>query len=704
MQLAFRVSPTIGVARVGNSKTSFYYAPETLGGLPSEADGTPVTQFKENGQVRRQAVRFRVYASVDGGVPVELTLAGGNGFAVTKMEWQVHVANKKAAWYNFSELEGNELIANNSYAVRNVELRNSGVTGTEARRQLIIDPGPRTLSGANQRAEFDKASAGGYKYVSFPETTPATQGTPVKTLGQAMTDGEGRLSVLGGYGHAAGDEPITGFGGANTWHDDICDGYVRCHITGTYTNASQQKVSFDAILSAWLVVGSPKFAPELVNIVTMDDVMFDIAVREMNLLPELYAGGKYNPGYVANYERDILPILERPGPYRWVANTPSMNSFSPPPFDTRDNGDAAKELRQAYFAFFRAPGENGFTGGQTSQLFAANSGMPMMPLNSGSNSVTPSGGASPRPPVEKFVTLTRTQYFLLGQWAAGKFTTEKAKPLPGVDDLDRSTMGNCVGGPLCPGIEMTWSMYSPSFYAAPWQIKLYKDPDYYWNHGLDPSRNEAGGPGSYKPADPASGAEPGDLTKRMAIPWQSDFFQCTIQYVNFTVPDVNKTDGVPLPPTYYAYWWPPQSPWNVIPGDNDPEVQALAGIPAALQSIYSRGINSFSEMITGWSYLGFINNVTTGKHRSMFPNFVEQERNHDRFIAASVAVAGAENVITGADANFFNTWYMKPAQQGEGAQQASLLMAVRDGGRSDRADDYRPLRHPPRPRGGVRGR
>ena len=40
----------------------------------------------------------------------------------------------------------------------------------------------------------------------------------------------------------------------------------------------------------------------------------------------------------------------------------------------------------------------------------------MMPLNSGNNSV---GNQL----VDKFLTLTITQYFLLGQWAAGKFKT-----------------------------------------------------------------------------------------------------------------------------------------------------------------------------------------------------------------------------------------------------------------------------------------
>ena len=40
--------------------------------------------------------------------------------------------------------------------------------------------------------------------------------------------------------------------------------------------------------------------------------------------------------------------------------------------------------------------------------------------------------------------------------------------------------------------------------------------------------------------------------------------------VNFTTPQSNKTistvNRIPLAPTFYAYWWPAQSPYNVYEG------------------------------------------------------------------------------------------------------------------------------------------
>jgi L-lysine 6-oxidase len=138
-------------------------------------------------------------------------------------------------------------------------------------------------------------------------------------------------------------------------------------------------------------------------------------------------------------------------------------------------------------------------------------------------------------------------------------------------------------------------------------------------------------------ADPQddNGAEPGDLTKRMAIPWQADFFDCTAETPNITNPAINESlahDGIQVPPVYYVYWWPPQAPMQVIAGSLDPGEQVLDGyvtypltarpdqngnlqvsaafqVAAAGQQLaYQRGINSFSQMIASWKDLGFIVN------------------------------------------------------------------------------------------------
>jgi hypothetical protein len=647
MGVRYAIGPSIGVARVGNSPDSFYIAPDAIAALPIECDeqGTPifdsgilrrVNRFKDpQGRIRRQAAQFRIFRMEDGQAgAVEITLADPT---VRSIHWTVHLANKKACWYSFAELQGNLLYgAKNSYKKQKVPLRNADVAGTDKRRKLIVDPGPRSLSGPSKRAEFSKNTVPPkYKFASFPGKV--VYGEQITTLGSMLTDSEGRLLVLGGFGFSGGDQSIASFGGADTWHDDISDGPVHCTI--------EWKSGKKTELDAWCLIGSPKFVPEIANIVTLDDTMYDVAVRHFDYAPQIFAKGKFNANHVADFERDIRPILERPGAYRWVANLPSMNSLSPPPFDPKDKTAATATLRAAYLGLYRKPNPENKLGPDNNTLFSPG-GFPLMPLNSGSNSVSNDG-------VDKFLTLTETQYFLLGQWAKGKFNVSPPAADDIVTSLSRAAVGNCVGGPFCPGIEVTWNSRNPNIYAKPFVIRQRHDQDWYFKNGLDPDIDET--------AD-RKGCEPGDLTKRMAIPWQADFFQCSIEFINFTDPTRNSDDNddFAVPPTYYSYWWPPQSPWQVITGDLTVAEQTVAGTPAGFQVGYSRGINTFAQMITSWYYMGFVVNQVNAPHREAFPYFTEQERNHAGFIASSVAVGDASNVQTGTDTNFANTWFLPP--------------------------------------------
>ncbi|HEV2722862.1 MAG TPA: LodA/GoxA family CTQ-dependent oxidase, partial [Thermoanaerobaculia bacterium] len=363
MAKSYRIHPAIGVARVGNSPAEFYLAPEMIGGLPIACtpDGEPlsenVTEFKDKeGRIKRQAARFRLleYDSDDPDAPAREVTPGENGVAA--VEWTVHIANKKAAWWNFSEQAGDLAYGEwNSYEnqAQNpdlkdtpwaVALRNPKVKNPEKRQKLIIDPGPRMVGKDAPRAVFDKKTD--YSHVSFPtgKMTP----DQIRTLGELIFDSHGRLLVLGGHGHAGGPAfNLTSFAGADGWYDDVSDGPV--YATVQLDDGS----SVDAEM-AWVIVGSPKFAPELVNVVTLDDLIYDAAIREMQFNTGIYDNG-WKRSYRPNFDRDIKPILERPAGYRWVSNVPFMNSFSPPPFDARDASPENAKNRQAYLSYFRTP-------------------------------------------------------------------------------------------------------------------------------------------------------------------------------------------------------------------------------------------------------------------------------------------------------------------------------------------------------------
>src|SRR5258706_5314601 len=157
-----------------------------------------------------------------------------------------------------------------------------------------------------------------------------------------------------------------------------------------------------------------------------------------------------------------------------------MAAFAAPLFDARDPSAKNRSNRETYSSLFRNPGNPPQDWGQVNQLTGDpndNDATPLMPLNSGSNSVS-------NTLVEKFVTLTQTQYFLLGQWAKGKFTTDEPAELPGLHPLDHASVGNCVGLPMCPGIEVTWSTQNPPLYSAPYQIRHRFPVEHYFNHGL----------------------------------------------------------------------------------------------------------------------------------------------------------------------------------------------------------------------------
>ncbi|WP_299206701.1 CTQ-dependent lysine 6-oxidase LodA [uncultured Tateyamaria sp.] len=663
----FEIHPRIGVARLGNSLTDFYLSPTETGGLPvacdewgnETPDAGPVTVFKDaTGAIKRQAAKFHVFQKDDDGAERKVSLDDAE---IDKIEWVAHVANKKPIWYTFSELLGDlEFGESNSYDNNHVPWNNPDVTSRKKRQKLIIDPGPRHISTPQTSIDFSRYNIPeDYKHGSFPD--PSNGGQQIDTLGELKMDAQGSLIALGGFGRVTGSAEISSFRGAAGYWDDIADGYVFARVTmadGTVHDTS----------SAWLVVGSPKYAPEIVNITTLADTMDDVAVRKRNARPDIFPGGDtssdwprdprngytplqgFNPDYVVNFERDVQPIIDRMGLYKYVANVPTMDDFANPKFDMRDASDGNSDQRMRYFNLFRMPllpkDYSEFYATMSKgpgQLYALKdndpdtlSGLPMMPLNSGDNSVTNTG------PIYKFETLSPTQYFYLYQWACGRFTTDKPDPLSLTEHMDRVDASNCVGAPFSPGIEVTWSVRSPLIYDAALHLKLAHDKrgyakmsKHYEKEGLSVDHNECAG----------GGCEPGDLTKRMAIPWMADFHECTVQTPNLTNIRVNQLadgSGIEVPPAFYVYWWPPQSPFNVTTGTQLPQDQVLDAfvsdidgqtiVPQGQNVEFQRGIDSAQKMIDSWFMLGFLLNRGTEE----VPYIVETERNFGQLAQAHI--------------------------------------------------------------------
>jgi hypothetical protein len=365
---SYRIHPGIGIARLGNSDSEFYLAPETPAGRPQACDdhGNPihgpdgvaplyVARYRDaQGRIKRQAARFQVFVYDDEspqGRPLKLgdrVEGGGNHGTLVDIRWRVWLANKKATWFQFNATEGQH-----GYPP-DAPRRNARVNG-EARSRLIIDPGPRIVNATTKRrARFDRTGEDAYA-ASFPPEN--LQPCRIDTLGEMMTDDSGRLILLGGHGCSGSDttDPagpaIAHYANNDGWYDDTSDGPVMARLV-MFSEEVQRLRYVDVEYPAWVVVGYPRFAPQILDIVTADDVIRDMGLHQFASDTALYGVlGSFDdpqpidaqdPGQLAHwlasrltwnrafrpwFFRDVWPILYRPDEFRWLTDTLGQSNF-----------------------------------------------------------------------------------------------------------------------------------------------------------------------------------------------------------------------------------------------------------------------------------------------------------------------------------------------------------------------------------------
>ena len=267
-----KIFPTIGIARVGNSqeRDGFFIGPEGIA-PPGPSDERRFTDAA--GAVLRQAARFRVYAfDAKDAVLGELTAEQAD------LTWSVSLANKKPEWFEFNG--GAEALAQFEKPEKDSwDRRNASIKGAERKRRLIIDPGaPVTITGKDVRS----SAASEYGF------TGKFQAATDVYLGELRTDEKGRLLVLGGRGHSAavdetgaevsGKKWITNYANNDLWHDDTSDGPMECRVT-----LGGRDIPVKG--RAWVLVTPPDFAPDIGNVVTLYDVMEDVALQPRPFSP-----------------------------------------------------------------------------------------------------------------------------------------------------------------------------------------------------------------------------------------------------------------------------------------------------------------------------------------------------------------------------------------------------------------------------------
>lgn len=584
-----KIHPAIGIARVGNSDQPPFPGPES----PDEPPTPPGSRKDGAGKIIRQAARFRVYGYNQAGEVVRELKLGDE--EVTEIKWSVHLANKKAAWYQFHlPLDIPEAAGLPDTQRRR---RNFGVRGAE-RKKLVIDPGRQTI-----RASTHETATFAGKIMNRPVS-----------LGAISTQTDGRLLVVGGVGRSASytmpETPISGVANNDTWYDDVSDGPVTAEVTirGVTKTATP----------AWAVVAPPHFAPGVKTVRTLYDLLYDVFVTE-HTLPAVQQ---------ISYPDHIEPLLRRFCDLQWVNHGFATQFGRQGPYDfldpalrkrLADPGPACQELRRQVYVHLRDYDRDGTSPVPWPWLYgdAMSSGKPTS--------------------VRQHLTLSPAQDRMLAEWAAGHFTSGPPRTgFPAVDEappaeqpglLDRAALENCAADAFHPGIEVTWPMRHKTLYAEPFRI-LHRTPD-------NPERDY----GDVLTLQDALGKNgplyaqgPGDLTRWMAAPWQCDAASCRSGY------EVRSGLGPRYSP-YLPTFWPAQVPNHVL---KQSDFNAVNTPPAGSddsareqafenRAVWLRGLtgSDFSkqrrQMIDDWFRFGIVETREYTVGDGKFPRYLQVE-------------------------------------------------------------------------------
>lgn len=606
----FRIYPSLGIARLGNgpaTKDQVIFSPEIPWANLFDTDQHYLT---EEGALKKQAQRFYIYECDDNGVPVKQIDA--NDYDI---EWTVEVANKKPFWYDFnnsldlSVLSENQNLspnfAKNKLApgigakrrnpnVLNQSMRVEG--GYDYRKELVNHPGKVKVDATDQReiirGKFPSDNGGVSKLAASMNTSSKSV-----DLGTIQYD-EGTLIFYGADGISASLNPSdlnNDFADNSNWYDDICDGRVTASIVSKKSRDTYHLD--DALSSAWIATAPPDYAPQIQPISTMFDLIAGAAnesyAPELSLVfpifYRLYRMQWVNLGdFLSPSFKETIDKLVADGKFKYIYKKepkgeadavrkqifdlfrdPSYHYNNEPIIPSKDKTDVANrgsgtdELKLPYY-----PGDAIDYPGSPAQWFA----IPPMLYEQLENW---KDGKFEIPPDFDFQTIDEMGTFYQNQFfEAAK--DESKKPLL----MTRAVLETLYGGGFHPGVELTWPMRHNLIYAE--NSMIYKwiteGAFKYGFYGLREVRLNAATSKeqndifyndfgfqmnsedireSMNPKNEKNWLwklTPGDLTKWMGIPWQSDAGSCQVVFVE---------KQYPIPS-----WWAANLPVHVFPQES----------------------------------------------------------------------------------------------------------------------------------------
>jgi hypothetical protein len=338
-------------------------------------------------------------------------------------------------------------------------------------------------------------------------------------LGELRTDAQGRLIVLGGTGNSASVPANQPLGDGSQ---------AQGHPPNDFANnwAWFDDVADGPVTAVVRTNGqdNPVAKSAWVIVAPPDFAPYTNGITTLYDIA-VQAAGIASPAR-PSFQNDILPILRAASGLQWVSALPAWTEISTDYPSLSSNGAGSAQLRQDTRQQLQDIENN-----ETLQNY-------------------------------KF---TANQKAVLNAWADGNFNSDfqPNPPVPPLtpEGLNRASLTAGVGGGFFPGIEAGIRMTAPKMYSSPFRIT--DQPFVFAGVNQVPHA--------------------GFLTRTMAVPWQSDFFECEMQS-----------------PT--AAWWPSQRPIDVYVDKN-----------ATVQRRWTDSIPNHQALVDKFALLGLVEKASGGK-------------------------------------------------------------------------------------------
>jgi len=487
--------------------------------------------------------------------------------------------------------------------------RNPNILGDKYRSQLVIrsqgSVSNNTPEKINLSGKFPANQA--VKEHRLTQLLNIEQRHDVKQ-GSIEYEQDGALIFYAGDGISEALTPSslnTDFADNSNWFDDICDGRITAELT---LKGEDKPIILDqAENSAWITTAPPDYAPQIEPFVTMFDMLAGASYQPSDLskiqtqfsdvFPILYRMYRMQWVNQADFSDNSLNVE--------LANI----DFTCLMTNTKDpsNKETNEKIRQRIFNLFRNPLFDGASvhldpNGETlsSSRVIPSKDKTNIKQRSGKSELKlpyyPNDGVDyPGSPMQWFA-IPPFMYQHLKNWSEGKFTVtdEEIKQSKNIDTLAkyyieevfgkspnqallsaRAALDGLYGGGFHPGVELTWPMRRNAIYhnnsnqgGVTDKVNLLGLREFRLNAATEKQQQDimyndfgriisvadvAQSIGKNADNDWLWQCTPGDLTKWMGIPWQSDAASCQAVYT---------AEDFPIPT-----WWAANLPVHIIPTD-----------------------------------------------------------------------------------------------------------------------------------------